>query len=434
MIPDCGFNSGEENRMLAIAFTIGCRHKSTQEKLLSQASIDLDDFMRIALGDEGAREHAAAIRGEPTIVNKVNKQNPSRPVISQSQSSTTGTSVKKFNSCSGCGSKTHLYKDSTCPARSAVCHFCQGKGHFQKFCRKKQNQRKQASYRTNVVRVNNLASPCVTPAFKCTVEICSPTSVFVPVEAEVDSGSDVTAITQSLYYEHFSGFELTTVPPRISNFDGSPIHHVLGQFKSTIRFRDRMRILPIFVVPDSCSVILGKNAIQSLSLTLEGPTMSVRAVQSSYESMLSRYPSLTAEGIGVFPDFQHVISLTDESKPRAVKLRPVPLARRDAVAREINYMVDQGIWEKVDKSEWVHQMVTVMKPNGQPRITTDLSPLNQYVIPERYPLPNVKDLFLELSGATIFSKLDLKKGYFHIQLSPESRSLTATITPSGLYQ
>ena len=75
-----------------------------------------------------------------------------------------------------------------------------------------------------------------------------------------------------------------------------------------------------------------------------------------------------------------------------------------------------------------------MKPNGQPRITTDLSPLNLFVIPERYPLPNVKDLFLELSGATIFSKLDLKKGYFHIELSPESRALTATITFSGIYQ
>ena len=224
------------------------------------------------------------------------------------------------------------------------------------------------------------------------------------------------------------------VPSRISNFDGSSIDHVLGQFKSTLRLKDRTCTLPIFVVPNTCSSILGKNAIQSLSLTLDGSTMSVRAVHSSYKSMLIRYPSLTAEGIGVFPDFQHVITVTDDAKPRAVKLRPVPLARREAVAKEIDYMVQQGIWEKAEKSSWAHQMVTVMKPNGQPRITTDLSPLNQYVVPERYPLPNVKDLFLELSGATVFTKLDLKKGYFHIQLSPESRSLTATITPSGLFQ
>ena len=434
MIPDCGFGA-DESRMLAIAFTIGCRHKSTQEKLLSQVNINLDEFMRIATGDESAREHAAAIRGEHPNVHKVHKQYPSRPTLPQSQPRNATQFPSNSNSCSGCGSKTHAYKDSTCPARNASCNFCQAKGHFQKFCRKKRNnQRNQASNRTHVVRVKGLVKPCATVAFKCNVEIRSPTSAFVPIEAEVDSGSDVTAITQSLYYEHFSGFKLTAFSSKISNFDGSTIDQVLGQFESTLRFRDRMCTLPIFVVPDSCSAILGKNAIRSLSLTLDGPTMSVRAVQSSYKSMLSRYPNLTKEGIGVFPDFCHSITVTNDAKPRAVKLRPVPLARRDAVAKEIDFMVKQGIWEKVEKSEWVHQMVIVMKPNGQPRITTDLSPLNQYVIPERYPLPHVKDLFLELSGATIFTKLDLKKGYFHIQLSPESRALTATITPSGLFQ
>ena len=76
-------------------------------------------------------------------------------------------------------------------------------------------------------------------------------------------------------------------------------------------------------------------------------------------------------------------------------------------------------------------MVTVPKDKGV-RITSDLSGLNPYVVPERYPLPNIKDLFLDMAGSTIFSKLDLKKGFFHIALHPESRDLTATITPIGL--
>lgn len=93
--------------------------------------------------------------------------------------------------------------------------------------------------------------------------------------------------------------------------------------------------------------------IHSLSLTLDGPTMSVRAVHSSYKSMLSRFPSLTADGIGVFPDFQHVITVSDDAKPRVVKLRPVPLARRQAVEKKIEYMAQQGIWEKAEKAKWV---------------------------------------------------------------------------------
>ena len=434
MLPDCNFPSSEENRMLAIAFTIGCRQKHTQEKLLAQSKIDLDEFMRIANADESARENVAAIRGEYPTAHKVQSKHSlsvnNRP---QHQSQQIATSSKSANSCSGCGSKTHAYKDNSCPARNSVCHFCQSKGHFQKFCRKKRNRPIQVSARANTVRINGLAFEANTSCFNCQVEIRS-SSGFVPVEAEVDSGSDVTTITQSTYNAHFSDTPLSPAPTRISNFDGSPIQYVSGQFESEIRYRDRTCSLAILVVSDVCSSVLGKNAIQSLALTLDGYSMKVRAVHSSYKLILSKYPNVTAPGIGTFPDFQHVITLTDNAKPRVVKLRPVPLARRDAVAKEINYMVEQGIWEKADKSSWVHQMVTVMKPNGQPRITTDLSPLNLFVIPERYPLPNVKDLFLDLTGSTIFSKLDLKKGYFHIELSPESRALTATITPSGLYQ
>ena len=58
--------------------------------------------------------------------------------------------------------------------------------------------------------------------------------------------------------------------------------------------------------------------------------------------MLAQLPSLTAEGIGVFPDSQHVITVSDDAKPRAVKLRPVPLDHRQAVEKEIEFMVEQG--------------------------------------------------------------------------------------------
>ncbi|GFO08307.1 DNA helicase restriction enzyme type iii r subunit [Plakobranchus ocellatus] len=46
------------------------------------------------------------------------------------------------------------------------------------------------------------------------------------------------------------------------------------------------------------------------------------------------------------------------------------------VSEEIQNMDDLGIWEATDKSSWVHHMVTIPKPNGDYRITTDLSPLN----------------------------------------------------------
>ena len=77
-------------------------------------------------------------------------------------------------------------------------------------------------------------------------------------------------------------------------------------------------------------------------------------------------------------------------------------------------------------------MVVVSKKDGGVRITSDLSPLNKFVIPDRHPLPRIEDLFLKLRGQRIFSKLDLQKGYYHIKLDENSRRYTATIKPLGL--
>ncbi len=110
----------------------------------------------------------------------------------------------------------------------------------------------------------------------------------------------------------------------------------------------------------------------------------------------------------------------------------IPLAREKEVLEEIKLMDRMGIWEPVNPSEWAHPMVSVPKPSGGVRITTDLTALNKNVIPEKHPLPRIKDLFLKLNGAKVFSKLDLRKGYYHIPLEKESRELTTTLTPLGL--
>ena len=99
---------------------------------------------------------------------------------------------------------------------------------------------------------------------------------------------------------------------------------------------------------------------------------------------------------------------------------------------EIQAILDSGVWSRLDKSEWQHAMVVVDKRDGGVRITSDLSSLNRFIVPDRHPLPHISDLFLRLRGARFFSKLNLTKAYYHIPLDEESKRLTATITPLGL--
>ncbi|GFO20190.1 hypothetical protein PoB_004669500 [Plakobranchus ocellatus] len=105
--------------------------------------------------------------------------------------------------------------------------------------------------------------------------------------------------------------------------------------------------------------------------------MEIRAVTHYSVDVTQAYPRLMSNELGTFPDYQHEILLTDDAVSSAKKLRPAPLARCQKVSEEVQNMDDLGIWEATDKSSWVHHMVTFPKPNGDYRITTDLSPLNR---------------------------------------------------------
>ena len=51
-----------------------------------------------------------------------------------------------------------------------------------------------------------------------------------------------------------------------------------------------------------------------------------------------------------------------------------------------------------------------------------------------YPLPKIDEMFSKLGGATIFSTIDLRSGYYHIGLTRESRAKSAFIVPMGKWQ
>ena len=78
-------------------------------------------------------------------------------------------------------------------------------------------------------------------------------------------------------------------------------------------------------------------------------------------------------------------------------------------------------------------MVAVPKKNGKLRICVDLKHLNEAVQREVHPLPKVDETLAQLSGATIFSKLDANSGFWQIPLCPKSRLLTTFITPCGRF-
>jgi hypothetical protein len=62
-------------------------------------------------------------------------------------------------------------------------------------------------------------------------------------------------------------------------------------------------------------------------------------------------------------------------------------------------------------SPWGAPVIFVKKKDGTLRLYIDFQQLNKYTINNKYPLPRIDDLFDNLRGAKIFSKIDLREGY-----------------------
>lgn len=133
----------------------------------------------------------------------------------------------------------------------------------------------------------------------------------------------------------------------------------------------------------------------------------------------------------------HEIKLlnNDPVYQRAYRL---PQIQREEVKRQINEMIHKGIIRYSD-SPWSSPVHLVPKKLDKDevqkwRMVTDYRKLNEQTRSDKFPLPNIEDIFSQLNGNQILSTLDLTSGYHQIHMHPDSIECTAFTTPDGHYE
>ena len=153
------------------------------------------------------------------------------------------------------------------------------------------------------------------------------------------------------------------------------------------------------------------------------------------QELLEKYSSVfccAPEDNGRTNLVQHRINTGSEAPIRQAPRR-LPLAKQGEVSKMIVDMQTAGVIE-TSTSPWSSPVVLVKKKDGSMRFCVDYRKLNDVTKKDSYPLPRIDDTLDTLSGAKVFSTLDLQSGYWQVEVQDEDKEKTAFSVGNGLWQ
>ena len=181
-----------------------------------------------------------------------------------------------------------------------------------------------------------------------------------------------------------------------------------------------------------------KNRVSKLmaKLDLDGmkewePKWQVKAIEimCNYQDIFALDPM----ELGKTSLVKHVIKV-DNPVPFKERYRRIPPHQFEEVRKHLHEMEEIGAIQR-SNSPWASPVVLVRKKDGSLRFCIDLRKLNSRTIKDAYSLPRIEESLDCLNSACIFSSLDLKSGYWQVELDDDSVPLTAfTVGPLGLYE
>lgn len=137
--------------------------------------------------------------------------------------------------------------------------------------------------------------------------------------------------------------------------------------------------------------------------------------------------------VGQTPLTKHRIITEETARP--IRQNPYRVAQkeREVIQQQVKKMLEDDVIQP-SKSPWASPVVLVKKKDGSLRFCIDYRKLNNVTKKDVYPLPRIDDSLDRLRHARYFSSMDLKSGYWQIEVDERDREKTAFVTPDGLYE
>jgi len=132
-------------------------------------------------------------------------------------------------------------------------------------------------------------------------------------------------------------------------------------------------------------------------------------------------------------EIEFSIELVPGTQPISIPPYRMAPAEMKELKSQLQELTDKGFIQP-STSPWGAPVLFVKKKDGSMRMCIDYRQLNKATIKNKYPLPRIDELFDQLQGAKVFSKIDLRSGYYQLRIKPNDISKAAFRTRYGHFE
>jgi hypothetical protein len=160
------------------------------------------------------------------------------------------------------------------------------------------------------------------------------------------------------------------------------------------------------------------------------------AIQESEVPVVNEFSDVFPEELPGMPpdrDIEFVIELKPGTAPIYKTLFRMTTPELVELKKHIKELQEKGFIHP-SSSTWGALVIFVPKKDGTQRLCVDYRALNKVTIKNKYPLPRIDDMFAQLRGACVFSKIDLRSGYHQLKVTECDIPKIAFISRYGLYE
>jgi RNase H-like domain found in reverse transcriptase/Reverse transcriptase (RNA-dependent DNA polymerase)/Integrase zinc binding domain/Chromo (CHRromatin Organisation MOdifier) domain/gag-polyprotein putative aspartyl protease len=145
------------------------------------------------------------------------------------------------------------------------------------------------------------------------------------------------------------------------------------------------------------------------------------------------FPEKLPHGVPPEREVDHRIELESGATPTAKPMYRMSQNELEELRKQLDELIENG-FIRLSRSPYAAPVIFVRKKDGSMRLCVDYRALNKITIKNKYPMPRIDDILDQLKDAKVFSKIDLRSGYYQVRIKPEDVEKTAFRTRYGHYE